>query len=280
MSKILITGANGQLGRAVTKMYNLISKDDLLLTDHSQLDITSLDKVYKFVTENRPNTIINCAAHTKVDLCEEEEDSAFRINSIGPKNLAQAAYSIGAEIVQISTDYVFDGTAKKPLKEFDITNPMTVYGKSKLQGENFVRSLNPRHYIIRTAWLYGDGNNFVQTMLKLSETKSELKVVSDQFGTPTSTDDVSNIIFKLVNEKNYGTFHGTCNGDATWYDFAFEIFKQKGITIDLIPCKTEEFPRPAKRPAYSVLDNYMLRQTTGDTARHWQDALREYLKRI
>jgi dTDP-4-dehydrorhamnose reductase len=277
--KILLTGANGQLGRELTKEYRELG-EELILTDVPELDITDVNKVYSFMKEYKPNVVINCAAHTQVDKCESEVDLAYKINTIGAKNLAEASYQIGADIVQISTDYVFDGEVDKVLTEFDMTNPQTVYGKTKLDGENFVKELNPKHYILRTAWLYGDGNNFVKTMLKLSQTNDKIKVVIDQHGTPTSTVDLSRTIIKLVNEKNYGLFHATCKGSCTWNDFAKEIFRIKGINTEVIPCTTDELPRPAKRPKYSVLRNYMLELTTGDITRPWQEAIAEYLKEL
>lgn len=275
--KVLITGANGQLGRELTKQYSE-KNVELLLTDVADLDITNVKQVYDYVQQHRPDVIINCAAHTAVDKCETDVDNAYKINAIGPKNLSAAAYSIGAEIVQISTDYVFDGESSEPLTEFCLTNPQTVYGASKLQGEKLTAQFNPKHYILRAAWLYGDGNNFVKTMLKLSETNSTLKVVNDQHGSPTSTVDLARVIIKLVEEKNYGLFHATCKGQCTWYEFTKEIFRLKGISTEVIPCTTEEFPRPAKRPKYSVLRNYMLELTTGDIMRTWQEAIEEYLR--
>lgn len=277
--KVLITGANGQLGREIQKQF--VGKDvELILTDVKELDITDVIAVNKFINENKPNIIINCAAHTQVDKCEEQLDLAYKINAIGPKNLAAAAFNIGAEIVQVSTDYVFDGEGTAHLTEFDKTNPQTVYGRTKLDGEEFVKTLNPKHYIVRTAWLYGDGNNFVKTMINLSKTNKELKVVSDQIGTPTSTVDLAKVIIKLLEEKNYGLFHCTCKGVCSWYDFAKEIFKLQNIDIKVIPCTTDEFPRPAKRPKYSVLRNYMLEITTGDITREWQESLKEYLLQL
>jgi dTDP-4-dehydrorhamnose reductase len=276
--KVLITGANGQLGRELTSQ--LREKNaELILTDVADLDITDSSKVYDFVHETRPDVIINCAAHTAVDKCETDEDNAFKINAIGPKNLAQAAFNIGAEIVQISTDYVFDGEGCEPIAEFDRPSPQTAYGRTKLYGEELVKELNPKHYIVRTAWLYGDGSNFVKTMVNLSKTNNTLKVVNDQFGTPTSTVDLARVVIKLIQEKNYGTFHGTCKGQCTWYDFTKEIFRLCNISTEVIPCTTEEFPRPAKRPKHSVLRNYMLEMTTGDITRSWEEALEEYIRR-
>ena len=164
-----------------------------------------------------------------------------------------------------------------PITEFDTPNPQTVYGVTKLNGEKFVESLNPKHYIVRTAWLYGDGNNFVKTMINLSKTHDELKVVNDQVGTPTSALDLARVIVKLVDEKNYGLFHCTCKGVCSWYDFAVEIFRLKNINVKVIPCTTDEFPRPAKRPKFSVLRNYMLELTTGDITRDWKEAIKDYI---
>lgn len=279
MSKILLTGSNGQLGRELTRQLSNCDAQ-LILTDVKELDITSGEAVYKMVQDTKPDVIINCAAHTAVDRCESEIDLAYRINTIGPKNLAQAAYNIGSEIVQISTDYVFDGEGNSVLTEFDSVNPQTVYGRTKLSGELMVSNLNPKSYIVRTAWLYGDGNNFVKTMINLSKNNSTLKVVDDQRGTPTSTVDLARVIIKLINEKNYGLFHCTCKGEATWYDFTKEIFRLKGINTEIIPCTTEEFPRPAKRPKYSVLRNYMLELTTGDITRDWKESIKEYLNTL
>jgi len=274
--RILITGANGQLGRELTKQYRN-ENVELILTDVNNLDITKVDEVFNIMIEKRPDVVINCAAHTAVDKCEEDVENAYRINTIGPKNLAAAAFAIGAEIVQVSTDYVFDGEGNAPLTEFDRTNPQTVYGETKLQGEELVKSLNPRHYVVRTAWLYGDGNNFVKTMIKLGESGNEVKVVSDQVGSPTSTVDLANVIRDLIKNKNYGTFHATCKGMCSWFDFAQEIFRLKNMDVKLVPCTTEEFPRPAKRPKYSVLRNYSLELTTGDITRDWKESLKEYL---
>lgn len=276
--KILITGANGQLGRALAIQYKEIKDVNLLLTDISDLNIADVHQVYSYVNENRPDVIINCAALTAVDKCETEIDMAYKINTIGPKNLASAANNIGAEIVQVSTDYVFGGNTNKSLTEFDEVNPQTIYGKTKLEGEILVKNLNPKHYIVRTAWLYGDGNNFVKTMINLSKTNKTLKVVNDQRGTPTSAVDLARVIIKLVEDKNYGVFHCTCKGECTWYEFTKEIFRLKGIDTEVLPCTTDEFPRPAKRPEYSVLRNYMLELTTGDMTRTWQESIKEYLK--
>ncbi|WP_294358648.1 dTDP-4-dehydrorhamnose reductase [uncultured Clostridium sp.] len=278
--KILITGANGQLGRELTQQYKEKGNVELILTDVDTLDITNVNDVYKMVNETRPDVIINCAAHTAVDKCEDDVDNAYKINAVGPKNLAAAMNAIGGEIVQVSTDYVFDGTSEKPYLEFDKPCPASVYGQTKYDGEEFVKSLNPKHYIVRTAWLYGDGNNFVKTMIRLGENNPEVKVVNDQFGSPTSTTDLARVIISLVENKNYGIFHATCNGQCSWYDFAKEIFELKGMDVNLLPCTSEEFKSRAKRPKYSVLRNYMLELTTGDITRDWKESLKEYLENL
>ncbi|WP_373899161.1 dTDP-4-dehydrorhamnose reductase [Haloimpatiens sp. FM7315] len=296
--KILITGANGQLGRELTKECLEFKNIELILTDIGDfdiqkyncmdknkiqkvtLDITNETNVAEVINEYKPDVVINCAAHTAVDKCENDEENAYKINALGLKYLAIATNAIGADIVQVSTDYVFDGDGNTPLIETDNVNPQTAYGRTKLQGEGFTAENNPKHYIVRTAWLYGDGNNFVKTMLKLSETNKVLKVVNDQKGTPTSTVDLAKVILKLVKNKAYGLYHCTCKGECTWYDFAKEIFKIKGIDTEVIPCTTDEFPRPAKRPKYSVLRNLALENSVGDITREWEESLKEYIKRI
>lgn len=277
MSKILVTGSNGQLGRAINRKYEGDSRYEIVNTDVNELDITSIDSVIKLVDEVKPAVIINCAAHTAVDKCETDWDNAYRINAIGPRNLSIAATRAHAKMVHISTDYVFDGAATKPYTEFDATNPNGAYGKTKLEGENFVKQFAKDFYIIRTAWLYGDGNNFVKTMLRLAETHDEINVVRDQIGSPTSTRVLADIIATLIETDNYGLFHGTCEGFCSWADFAEEIFRLSGRNVKVNHITTEEYPTPAKRPAYSVLENYMLKLTMGYEADDWKTAIQEYI---
>ena len=181
-------------------------------------------------------------------------------------------------MVHVSTDYVFEGNGTVPYTEFDDTNPLGMYGKTKLEGEKFVQQFTDKFFIIRTAWLYGDGKNFVKTMLKLSETNDEVKVVGDQIGSPTSTKVLADIINELVFTENYGIFHGTCEGFCSWADFTEEIFRLAGKDTKVKHITTEEFPTPAKRPAYSVLENYMLKLTTGYMAPDWKEAIKEYIE--
>lgn len=277
MKKILVTGCNGQLGKAVNEVYK-DEKVTLINTDVADLDITSIDAVMSYVSDKKPDVIINCAAHTNVNACESEWDLAYKINAIGPRNLAIAANSVQAKLIHISTDYVFDGTATEPYNEFSRVCPLGAYGKTKLAGEEFVKQFADRYFIVRTAWLYGDGKNFVKTMLTLSEAHDEVSVVGDQIGSPTSALWLARMIKHIEPTDNYGLFHGTCEGQCSWADFTEEIFRLAGKTTRVKHITTDEYPTPAKRPAYSVLDNYMLRLTTDFTFADWHDALEEYMK--
>ena len=276
--KIIITGAQGQLGQELVKQLDKKYEYDVIKTDRDTLDITNIENVNTFILERNPDVVINCAAHTAVDLCETDIKNAYKINAIGPRNLAIVCEKIGAKLVQVSTDYVFDGNGTRPYREDDITCPNSVYGTSKLMGENFVREFCSKYFIVRTAWLYGEGNNFVRTMLRLSETNSELNVVNDQIGSPTSTVDLAKAIIDLIHKEHYGIYHGTCEGQCSWYDFAKKIFEIKNIDIKVNPVTSDEFKRPAPRPKYSVLDNFMLKLVELNSFRKWEDSLEEYLK--
>lgn len=276
MKKLLVTGCNGQLGRQIQKEYE--TEDvALICTDVGELDIADHAQVLEFGRQQQPDVIINCAAYTAVDACEHEWDTAYRINAIGPRNLAIASRETGAKLIHISTDYVFEGNADRPYTEFDDVHPVSAYGKTKLEGERFVRQLADRYFILRTAWLYGDGNNFAKTILRLSENHDEVRVVCDQFGSPTSTAELAKVIHLLEPTENYGLFHATCEGSCSWADFAEEVFRLAGKSTTVTRVTTEEYGSPTKRPAYSVLDNYMLRLTTDHRMAHWKDAIREYL---
>lgn len=276
MKKLLVTGCNGQLGRQIQKEYE--TEDVVLIcTDVGELDIADHAQVLEFVRQQQPDVIINCAAYNAVDACEHEWDTAYRINAIGPRNLAIASRETGAKLIHISTDYVFEGNADRPYTEFDDVHPVSAYGKTKLEGERFVRQFADRYFILRTAWLYGDGNNFAKTILRLSENHDEVRVVCDQFGSPTSTAELAKVIHLLEPTENYGLFHATCEGNCSWADFAEEVFRLAGKSTRVTRVTTEEYGSPTKRPAYSVLDNYMLRLTTNHRMAHWKDAIREYL---
>ncbi len=277
MKKVLITGCNGQLGRALNELLR-DSDVEIINTDVSELDICDLEQVRRLLAEKRPDTIMNCAAHTAVDKCETDVENAQKINGLGPKNLATAAKEIDAQMVQVSTDYVFSGDADIPYTEEDAPCPQSVYGSTKLEGEQAVASILERYYIVRTAWLYGDGNNFVKTMLRLAETRDEITVVNDQYGSPTSALELARMILHIVDSGEYGIYHGTCEGIASWYEFACKIFSLAGVNINVVPVTTEEYPASvAKRPAYSVLENKKLNSQGSYRMKQWEDALEEYM---
>lgn len=291
MKKIIITGCNGQLGRAVNKVLEAEKEYSLVNTDvvqtglaDSALDITDVEAVLSFVKEVKPYAIINCAGHTNVNACETDVDNAYRINAIGPRNLSLGASKTGAKIVHISTDYVFPGDGNRPYVEFDATGPKSVYGESKLAGEVFVREFAEKYFLLRTAWLYGEGKNFVKTMLSLSEKYDEVTVVNDQFGSPTYAIELAKAIACLLPTENYGIFHATCEGQCSWADFSREIFRLAGKKTRVKGVTTEEYdaknPSSAPRPAYSVLDNFMFRLTTDFTFATWEEAIAEYMKTL
>ena len=280
MKKIIVTGCNGQLGRAVNKELEGNTGIEFVNTDVAELDITNIDKVMELAREVKPYAIINCAAHTGVDACETDADNAYRINAIGPRNLSIAASEMGAKMIHISTDYVFDGKSSKPYIEFDRPNPQGMYGATKLVGEMMVKDFADHYFILRTAWLYGDGKNFVKTMLRLSETNDKVKVVNDQFGSPTSTKELAGAISQLLFTENYGLFHATCEGSCNWAEFAQEIFRLAGKSTKVEGITTEEYNAPAPRPAYSILENYMLKLTSGYLFADWHDAIEEYIQTL
>ena len=285
MKKIIVTGCNGQLGRAINQIYENSTEFEWVNTDVAELDITNIDAVTKMVAEVKPYAIINCAAHTNVDACETDVDNAYKINAIGPRNLSIAATQNQAKMIHISTDYVFGGDATSPYLEFDSTGPKSMYGKTKLAGEKFVKEFAKEHFIIRTAWLYGDGKNFVKTMLRLSETNDKVRVVCDQYGSPTSAIELAKAIAYLLPTDNYGLFHGTCEGSTNWADFTKEIFRLAGKNTLVEAISSEEYSANASatvapRPSYSILVNYMLKLTTNHMFAQWEDAIAEYIKGI
>ncbi|MCR5501570.1 MAG: dTDP-4-dehydrorhamnose reductase [Lachnospiraceae bacterium] len=288
MSKIIITGANGQLGRAMQKEFSGSFEHELILTDVGpavsgairNLDITKVDEVLSFCRAEKPDIIVNCAAYTAVDRAESDWDNAYRINAVGPRNLAIASRETGASLVHISTDYVFNG--EKPLTEtydeFDTPDPKGAYGKTKLAGEEFVKTFADRFFIFRTAWLYGDGKNFVKTMLRLSEDHEEISVVCDQVGPPTSAKELASAIISQMFTDNYGLFHGVCEGFASWAEFTEEIFRLTGKTTRVKHITAAEYGAAAPRPSNSRLTDYMLKLTSDHRFPDWHDALSAYLK--
>ena len=288
MKKVLVTGCNGQLGRAIQKEY--AGQVEFILTDVAEgenitsLDITDIDAVMTLALDKKPDVIINCAALTNVDGCEKMWDLAYKINAIGPRNLSIAAEKTGAKMIHVSTDYVFEGNGTRPYTEFDAPNPVSAYGKTKLEGEKFVQQFSSRFFIFRTAWLYGDGKNFVKTMLRLSETHDEVSVVCDQLGSPTSAVELAKAIHHFEPTENYGIFHATCEGDTNWAEFTEEIFKRAGKTTKVNHVTSEQYaqmnPASAKRPAYSILENYMMKLTDDYRMADWRDALDVYMKAL
>ena len=294
--KILITGSNGQLGNElqniiatgkaeIGEVSNKIKNAEVIAVDVDKLDITNLEQVKKVLNEEKPDVVINCAAATNVDGCESNKDLAFKINALGPRNLAMIAEEIGAKIVQVSTDYVFKGVGEVPLDETELVSPVSAYGKTKLAGENFVKEFSNKYFIVRTAWLYGYvGHNFVYTMMKLGKDKEALSVVNDQLGNPTHANDLAYHILKLIETDEYGVYHCTGKGQCSWYDFASEIMKLSERSCKVNPCTSKEYkamyPNSADRPAYSSLDNMMLRCTVADEMRDWREALKTFIDKI
>ena len=258
MQKVWIVGSEGQIGEAINEVLNPL-EIEALNTDKNELDITETDEVLRFGEIHRPDVIINCAGLTDMDLCEKEPEEAFRVNALGARNLSIVARKTGAKIVQLSTDDVFDGLAKKPYTEFDDTNPTTVYGRSKRAGENYVKEFTHKHFIIRSNWVYGKGNNFVNRVLEAANEGRALSVAEDQYGSPTSAKDLARIILHLIYTNEYGTYHATCKGVCSRYEFAREILRLAGKKDELNPVPTPQSDLSSKRPAYAVLDNFILR---------------------
>lgn len=278
MKKIIITGCNGQLGREMNHYFADNREISFVNTDVEQLDITNVEAVVKLAEEVKPYAIVNCAAFTAVDACETNQDTAYKVNVIGPRNLSIAANRTGAKIVHISTDYVFDGTKQTPYFESDPVCPHSVYGSTKAEAEKMVQQFSNQYFILRTAWLYGDGKNFVKTMLRLAETNDTVSVVNDQFGTPTSALELVKAIDSLLFTDNYGLFHATCEGSCHWADFAKEIFRLAGKDTKVKEISSQEFHAAAERPAHSVLENYMFKMTNDHRFSDWQDAIKVYMK--
>ena len=291
--KILVTGANGQLGSDLCKV---LQHFELIPLTHRDIEIADINSVKYAFCKHKPDIIINTAAYVRVDDCETNQDKAFLINTLGARNVAVIAQELGAKLIHISTDYVFGGVGEtlvvshraggdkpRPYTEFDSPAPLNIYGKSKLAGENFVQHLCSKHFTIRTSGLFGiagasgKGGNFVETMLRLAKERDELKVVNDQVFSPTYTKDLAKKIAQLIRTEYYGIFHITNKGVCSWYEFATEILKQAGLKPPVIPITSDKYPQKASRPRFSVLDNYHLRLLGLDDMRTWQEALKDYM---
>ena len=276
MIKILVIGGNGQLAQCLK---NVVKNNDELHVDFQDLpylDITDKQQLESYFLKNEFDYCINCAAYTAVDLAEEQSDLAYAVNAEGPKNLAEICKKYQVKLLHISTDFVFDGNKQTPYLETDMPNPLGVYGASKWQGERYIQEVMQDYFIIRTSWLYSEyGNNFMKTMLSLSETREEISVVSDQIGAPTYAGDLAEVLIKIVisSSTNYGIYHYSNLGAISWYDFAVEIFKQFGKTIEVKPIKTKDYPTAAKRPKYSVLNITKIKKNFNCTIKDWPGSL-------
>ncbi len=281
---VLVTGANGQLGQAIQSIVERYPDIEFEFCDSEKLDITDYDNVNAVFNEFIPNYCINTAAYTAVDKAESEPDKAYSINVLGAQNLAKICKMNNTVLLHVSTDFVFDGTKKTPYTELDEPNPSGVYGQTKLDGEEAIKELWEKHFIIRTSWVYSQfGNNFMKTMLRLGTEREELSVVNDQIGTPTNAVDLAEVLIKiidschaeLVSASNYGIYNFSNEGQCSWYDFAQKIFEINNITIDLHPIPTKDYPTPAQRPAYSVLDKSKIKSVFGIEIDSWESSLKK-----
>lgn len=282
MINVLITGSNGQLGNCIKDVAPSYKNLNFIFTDYTQLNIGDLNNVDAFFeSQNKIHYCINCAAYTAVDKAETEIDKAYEVNALGPKNLAEVCAKNNTVLIHVSTDFVFDGTKSMPYSESDIANPISIYGKSKAQGEKHIENSFGRYFIFRTAWLYSEyGNNFMKTMLKLAETRNEISVVNDQVGTPTYARDLALVILNVIREKkeSYGLYHYSNSGVASWYEFAKTIFELSNKDIKVNPIATDEYPTPAERPTYSVMDKTKIKITFNINSLYWKDSLKVALK--
>ncbi len=280
---ILVTGGNGQLGNEM-RLVSKNSDNNYIFTDVAELDITRLDAIRKAVKDNSIDIIVNCAAYTNVDKAEDDYATADLINNTAAGFLATAAKEADATLIHVSTDYVFQGDSNIPCREDRATNPLGVYGKTKLAGEESIRLTGCKHIILRTAWLYSPfGKNFVKTMRTLTREKDSLKVVFDQVGTPTYAGDLAEVIFTIIETRQLskqGIYHFSNEGVCSWYDFAVDICQLSGNTCDIQPCHSDEFPSKVRRPHFSVLDKTKLKETFGVKVPYWRDSLKKCIKEL
>ena len=282
MMNVLVTGSNGQLASCIKDLAKQYEDLNFIYTDYQELDICDLKQVNTFFQSNpKIDYCINCAAYTAVDKAETDADKAYEINAQGAKNLAIVCSVQDAILIQISTDFVFDGEKTEPYTETDVAKPISVYGASKLEGEEEIKKTLETYFILRTSWLYSEyGTNFMKTMLKLAETRDEISVVSDQIGTPTYAGDLANVILKIItsNTRSFGLYHYSNEGETSWYDFAKAIFEASNLKIKVNAIKTEAYPTPAKRPKHSVLDKTKIKSVLKMKTLDWQESLIKSLK--
>ena len=283
MTTILVTGANGQLASCIKDISKAYNHFKFIYTNHQDLDICDYSQLDNFFKLNTIDYCINCAAYTVVDKAEEDVEEAFLVNAIGVKNLAESCKIHQAILIHISTDFVFDGTKQSPYLETDSTNPLNIYGKSKLQGELEIQRILDTYFIIRTSWLYSEhGNNFMKTMLRLAESRKEISVVNDQIGSPTYAGDLAKVIIEIINResKEFGLYHFSNEGSISWYDFANAIFKLSNKNILLKPINTISYPTPANRPKYSVLDKSEISKMLNVSIPYWDKSLELVVNRF
>lgn len=274
--RVLITGANGQLGHEMRNVLNGDDRFEAIFTDVAELDICDAEAVNRAVADNRVDYIVNCAAYTQVDKAEDNVELCRKINATAVENLARAAAACGARMIHVSTDYIFNGRGYRPYTEDMTPDPQSVYGSTKLEGEQALMRLCPQSAIIRTAWLYSPyGNNFVKTMMRLGTERDELSVVADQIGTPTCAADLARAILAVLTAETFvpGIYHFSDEGACSWYDFTVAIHRLAGITCRVKPIRSDEYPSRAHRPFYSVLDKSKIKQTYGITIPHWYESL-------
>jgi dTDP-4-dehydrorhamnose reductase len=271
--KILITGSKGQLGQELAETLPEQAHEAVALS-RSELDVADIRAVERAIEAHSPELVINAAAYTNVDGCETETDLAYSVNSLGPRNLAQTCERRGCELLHVSTNYVFDGRGDRPYEPFDTPTPLSAYGRSKLAGEEYVKHLSSRWYIVRSAGVYGRGRNFVRTMLRVARERDVLKVKDDEFISPTYARDLAEGIIKVVEAGRYGLYHLTNAGSCSWYEFTQEIFRLAEVEVELVPIPSSEYPLPAARPANGILSSL-----GSPKLRHWRDALADYLER-
>lgn len=277
--KVAVTGANGQVGQEFVSVLKNNQKYEVYGLNKRDLDVTDAKQVVAVMTNINPDIVIHAAAYTKVDLAEKNHELAYRINEIGTQNIAEATANIQAKLVYISTDYVFSGNTDTPYNEWDPPDPISIYGKTKLAGEQIVKDTLTKHFIVRTSWVYGEnGENFVKNMLRLAKEKQQLQIVKDQIGSPTYTVDLVNAILSIMESEEYGIYHVTNDGSCSWYEFAVAIFNEAEVAVDVYPCLTEDFPSVAKRPKYSVLNHVMSKEKGFPKMRHWREALSDFMK--
>ena len=279
---VLVTGASGQLGQAIQFIAKNHSEIKFVFCSSSDLDISNKENCQTVFQKTKPDFCINAAAYTAVDKAESERDKAELINVLGSKNIAEVCNNFDVKLIHVSTDFVFDGSNNKPYTETQITNPKGVYGQTKLDGEKAIQQVFSKYYIIRTSWVYSQfGNNFMKTMLRLASERTALSVVNDQIGTPTNAVDLAEALVQIIlsaNQQpttdNYGIYNFSNEGECSWYDFAKKIFEINNVSIDLSAIPTEQFPTPAQRPKYSVLDKSKIKTTFGITIKTWEESLK------